>query len=92
VGLLLGGAAAGIGVALAPGDLWRRGDWSRVGFVISIAAACAIWELLLHLRTRPRKSARPAAPSPTATGVVTEIAFLAGLALAVALASGWLEP
>ena len=90
-GALLGVAAAAFGVAAALGVASLPSDWSRVGLVVSIAAAWALWELLLRVRARAYGTTPPPAPSPAASRIATATAIVIGLAVVIAVAFGWLR-
>ena len=91
IGVLLGVAAALLGVAAALGVASLPGGWSRVGVVVSLIAAWALWELLLRIRARAYGDSAPPAASPEANRIGIASAVLIGLAVVVAVASGWLR-
>jgi hypothetical protein len=91
IGVILGVAAALFGVAAALGVASLPSDWSRVGVVLSLVAAWLLWELLLRVRARAYGGATPTVPSPAADRMAIAIAVLIGLAVVVAVASGWLR-
>lgn len=92
IGVILGLAAALLGVAAALGIASLPSDWSRVGVVLSLGAAWVLWELLLCVRARAHGGTMPPARSPAANRMAIAIAVLIGLAVVLAVALGWLRP